>query len=104
MKKPKEYFVYILTNQRTTVFYTGSTDNLIRRTWQHKYKLIEGFTKQYNVDKLIYYENCPTLEQALNREKEIKGWTRNKKLKLIKTKNPELKDLSKNWWQFNLKE
>lgn len=102
MQKLKEFFVYITTNSRITVFYTGSTDNLIRRTWQHKHKLINGFTKKYNVDRLVYYEKHDFLEDALKRERKIKGWTRDKKIKLIKTMNPELKDLSDDWWHGKL--
>lgn len=102
MQKIKEYFVYILTNQRFTVFYVGQSDNLIHRTWQHKHKLIEGFTKQYNIDKLIYYESHLTLDDALKREKELKGWSRYKKINLIKIMNPEFDDLSDFWWQNKL--
>ncbi len=97
MRKPIEYYVYLMSNQRLTVFYTGQSDNLVRRVWQHKHKLVEGFTKQYNINKLLYYEFCLDLKDALKREKQIKGWARQKKLKLIKTINPELRDLSEDW-------
>ena len=97
MRKPIEYYVYLMSNQRLTVFYTGQSDNLVRRVWQHKHKLVEGFTKQYNINKLLYYEFCLDLKDALKREKQIKGWARQKELKLIKTINPELRDLSEDW-------
>lgn len=84
------------------MFYVGQSNNLIRRTWQHKHKLINGFTKKYNLDKLVYYEIYVTLEQALKREKQLKGWTKVKKINLIKKINPELKDFSDDWWHKNL--
>lgn len=102
MKKIVEYFVYILTNKKKSMFYVGQSDNLIRRTWQHKHKLIDGFTKKYNIDQLIYYENYPYLELALKREKQFKGWTKIKKINLIKKINPDLKDLSNSWWPKSL--
>ncbi|MDD5289981.1 MAG: GIY-YIG nuclease family protein [Patescibacteria group bacterium] len=102
MKKIIEYFVYILTNNKKSMFYVGQSNNLIRRTWQHKHKLINGFTKKYNLDKLVYYEIYVTLEQALKREKQLKGWTKVKKINLIKKINPELKDFSDDWWHKNL--
>jgi len=98
MKKVKEYFIYITANKRITVFYVGSTDNLVRRIWQHKKKLIDGFTKKYNVDRLLYFESFVTREEAYKREKELKGWIRERKIKLIKEINPEMGDLSKGWW------
>jgi putative endonuclease len=90
----KTYCVYIATNLRNTVFYTGVTSNLIGRIWQHKNKAIKGFTEKYNICKLVYYENFNTPSDAISAEKKIKGWTRKKKIDLIKSKNPELKDLS----------
>ena len=90
----KTYCVYIATNLRNTVFYTGVTSNLIGRIWQHKNKATKGFTEKYNICKLVYYENSNTPNDAISAEKKIKGWTRKKKIDLIKSKNPELKDLS----------
>jgi len=89
----KQYFVYILMNKRNTVLYIGITSNLIKRVWEHKNKLVKGFTEKYNVDKLVYYEIFNDPENAIAREKKIKGWLRKKKLALIKKKNPEFKDL-----------
>jgi len=97
MKKQKNYCVYIMTNQRVTVFYTGISGNLFKRNWEHKHKLIEGFTKKYNVNKLVYYECFDNPNDAIRREKEIKGWIRKKKIELIKTINLDFKDLSDNW-------
>ena len=86
------YYVYILTNKSNTL-YIGITNDLIRRLYEHKNKLIAGFTKKYNIDKLIYYEVFDDPESAIQREKEIKGWTRKKKLELIKKVNPNFKEL-----------
>jgi len=88
----KQYYVYILTNKSNTL-YTGITDDLYRRLYEHKNKLTPGFTKKYNIDKLIYYEVFDDPESAIQREKEIKGWTRKKKLELIKKVNPNFKEL-----------
>jgi putative endonuclease len=94
MPRVKEYFVNINTNRFKTIFYTGSTDHLIRRAWQHKNKLIDGFTAKYNVDKLMYYEKHKNREEAVKREMQIKRRSRLKKINLIKTINPEMRDLS----------
>jgi len=88
----KQYYVYILTNKSNTL-YTGITNDLYRRLYEHKNKLTPGFTKKYNIDKLIYYEVFDDPESAIQREKEIKGWTRKKKLELIKKVNPNFKEL-----------
>ena len=90
----KNYFVYIATNKINTVFYTGMTNNLERRIYEHKNKLIPGFTVKYNIGKLIYYESFPSHIEAIQAEKKIKGWSRAKKINLIRSKNPELEDLS----------
>ncbi len=89
----KNYCVYILTNKNNTVLYVGVTNNLMRRIWEHKSKLIEGFTKKYNVDKLIYFESFDSPEEAIKREKQLKAGSRKKKIDLINNKNPEWKDL-----------
>ena len=89
----KTYAVYILTNYNQTTFYVGVTGNLQKRIWEHKNKLVEGFTKKYNVDRLVYYEVTENVETALNREKQLKRWHRDWKLNLIREFNPELKDL-----------
>ena len=82
-----------MTNKYNKVLYTGVTSNLLRRVTEHKEKTVEGFTSQYNVTKLVYYEEYFTMEEAIAREKQIKGGSRQKKLDLIKSKNPEWKDL-----------
>ncbi len=87
-------YVYITTTNNNTVLYTGSTSNLSNRIFEHKTKYHpNSFTAKYNVDKLIYYEYFHFIEEALAREKQIKGWSREKKLKLINDFNPEWKDL-----------
>ena len=91
------YFVYILTNKHNTTLYTGVTNNLERRLYEHKNKLVEGFTKRYNLDKLVYYEATSDVRSAIEREKQIKGWTRAKKDCLIETINPQWRDLSLDW-------
>ena len=85
-------YVYIL-GSRTRVLYTGVTNDLARRVAEHKSHLIPGFTRQYNVDRLLYFEELPDIVQAIAREKQIKGWTRAKKLALIETMNPDYRDI-----------
>lgn len=87
------YYVYIITNWSNEVMYIGVTNNLKRRVYEHKNKLVEGFTKRYNVDKLLYFEVYKDVRLALNREKEIKGWRRAKKIALIEEKNPNYEDI-----------
>ena len=94
----KQYCVYILTNSRHTVLYTGVTNNLERRLSEHKTKLGSAFTKRYNVDQLVYYECGDDLNTAIAREKQIKAGPRQTKIDLIKSINPEWKDLSKEFW------
>ncbi len=89
----KQYFVYIMTNNRNTVLYTGVTNDLIRRVYEHREKLVKGFTNKYNVVKLVYYEVFEDPTNAIIREKQIKGGPRRKKIELIKMKNPEWRDL-----------
>jgi len=89
----KQYYVYIMTNKGNTALYTGVTGNLIKRVYEHRQKLVEGFTKRYNVVKLVYYEAFDQVENALAREKQIKAGSRQKKLQLIKGMNAEWKDL-----------
>lgn len=90
----ENFYVYIATNKRNTVFYTGITSNLAKRMWQHKQKEAKGFTSKYNINKLVYYEIFSNSQEAIAAEKKIKGWTRKKKIDLIKENNPEFKDLS----------
>jgi putative endonuclease len=91
------YYVYIMTSPSGTL-YTGVTNDLKRRVYQHKHKLIEGFTKRYDVTRLAYYEETQDVQTAIAREKEIKGWRRSKKLELIKSLNPAWQDLSDGWY------
>jgi putative endonuclease len=91
--KDKIPVVYILANKRNGTLYTGVTGNLIQRIWQHKNNFIEGFTKEYSVHRLVYFELHQTMESAIQREKQIKKWKRNWKLKLIEDKNPTWEDL-----------
>ncbi len=88
----KEYYVYIMTNRNNTL-YVGVTNNLRRRVYEHKNKLVKGFTEKYNIDKLIFYEIFNNPEEAIAAEKKIKGWTRAKKVALIKSKNPKFEEL-----------
>ena len=88
------YFVYIMTNAHKTVLYTGITNDLPRRVYTHKMHLDRGsFTAQYNCEYLVYYEATTNVESAIAREKQIKGWTRKKKVLLIESKNPTWQDL-----------
>jgi putative endonuclease len=89
----KQYAVYIMTNKYHRVLYTGVTNELKRRVYQHKAKIVEGFTKKYNVNKLVYYEVTSDIDSAILREKQIKGGSRKKKIDLINGMNPEWKDL-----------
>lgn len=88
-----ESYVYLLANKRNNVLYTGVTNDLIRRVYEHKNKLVAGFTQKYNVDRLVYYEVCGSIMVAIEREKQIKGWSRKKKQDLINALNPEWGDL-----------
>ncbi|MCB0725358.1 MAG: GIY-YIG nuclease family protein [Ignavibacteriae bacterium] len=91
---PRNYYIYILANKTHSVLYTGVTNNLIARVLQHKEQKTEGFTKRYKVTKLVYYESTTDVSQAITREKQIKGGSRQKKIELVKSLNPEWKDLS----------
>jgi putative endonuclease len=89
----KNYYVYILTNKRHTVLYTGVTNDLKRRVYEHREKLVSGFTKKYNVYKLVFYEAADSIEAAIRREKQIKGGSRQKKIDLIIGMNPGWRNL-----------
>ena len=88
-----QYYVYIMTNYTNTVLYTGVTNNLIRRVYQHKNKVAEGFTKSYNVKKLLYFEVYDDIRLAITREKQLKGGSRKRKVDLINASNSEWRDL-----------
>lgn len=90
----KQYYIYIITNKTNRVLYTGVTNDLKRRVYEHKKKLVKGFTSKYNVSKLVFYDICEDIEGAILREKQIKGWLRRKKIALIESMNPEWRDLS----------
>ncbi len=89
----KQYCVYIMTNHKNTVLYTGVTNDLPRRVYEHKNKLIEGFTKRYNLTRLVYYELCTDIEGAIIREKQIKAGSRQDKMNLIDSVNRDWYDL-----------
>lgn len=89
----KQYYIYISTNPQNNVFYIGVTNNLIKRMWTHKQKLVSSFTSRYNITKLVYYEIFDDINQALAREKQLKGGSREKKLKLIESMNSSFEDL-----------
>ena len=90
------YCVYIMASKSRTL-YTGVTNNLERRVLEHRCKLVPGFTARYNIDRLVYYEVCGDPRAAISREKQIKGWTRLRKVALIESLNRDWKDLSDGW-------
>ena len=89
----KHYYVYILANKVNTVIYIGITNDIKRRIYEHKNKVVEGFTKKYNINKLVYYEVFDDSYNAITREKQLKGWIRAKKDELVNSINPDWKDL-----------
>jgi putative endonuclease len=93
-KMLKQYYIYIITNRDNNVLYIGVTNNLVRRIYEHKNKLAEGFSKRYNLTKLVYYEVTGSIESAIKREKQLKNWHRDWKINLINQFNPGWKDLS----------
>jgi putative endonuclease len=95
MSKDYQFYVYILTNNKKSTFYIGFTNNIIRRLIEHQQGLGSEFTKTYQLKQLVYYEHYQYVYEAINREKELKGWLRRKKIALIKETNPTLKDLGK---------
>lgn len=90
----RQYYVYLMTNQNHSTIYVGITNDLTRRVFEHKHKLIDGFTKKYNIDKLVWFEVTEDVTSAIAREKQIKGSSRAKKIELINRMNPNLDDLS----------
>ena len=88
-----QYFIYIMTNRNNNTLYTGVTNNLKRRVYEHKSKLVEGFTKKYRINKLVYYEVFGDIYNAITREKQIKGGSRKKKIDLINGMNSDWHDL-----------
>ena len=98
MSESKKY-VYLMTNSTNKIIYTGVTSNLKKRIYEHKEKLVDGFTKKYNITKLVYYEVTSDVSAAIEREKQIKGWLRRKKITLIEAMNPQWTDLSEGWFR-----
>ena len=92
------FYVYIISNNFRNVLYIGVTRNIERRLYEHKNKLIDGFSKKYNLNVLLFYETTEYALDAIAREKQLKKWNRDKKFALIKSVNPELRDLSEYWW------
>jgi len=98
MSKNRRFFLYIMTNRpRSHILYTGIRGNLPHRVFQHKNKLVPGFTSRYNLTRLVYYEEFVYPDAAINHEREIKGWRRSKKILLIESMNPHWDDLSEKW-------
>jgi len=95
--RERRCFVYVLAN-RTGTLYTGVTNDLRRRVYQHKRGLTGGFTKRYNIDRLMYFESTTDIRSAIAREKEIKGWVRSRKVALIESTNRDWKDLAADWF------
>ena len=95
----QQYYIYMMTNKNNTVIYTGITNNLKRRIYEHKEKLVEGFTRKYNITKLLYYEIFRSVEEAILREKQIKAGSRAKKIVFIDSMNPDWKDLYEDLWE-----
>ena len=93
----EEYYVYIMTNNSRTL-YTGVTGDLERRIWQHKQGKGSEFTSRYKISKLVYFESCSDVMEAITREKQIKGWLRVKKIALVESINPDWVDLSADWF------
>lgn len=89
----RQYYVYIITNKNNNVFYIGVTNNLTRRIFEHKNKLVKGFSCRYNLNKLVYYEDTNSSIEAIQREKQLKNWHRGWKINLIQASNPEFVDL-----------
>ena len=89
----RTYYVYILASKRNGTLYIGLTNNLVKRVYEHKHGMVEGFTEKYNVDKLVYYEETNDVNSAISRDKQMKKWKRNWKISLIERTNPEWRDL-----------
>ena len=90
----KSYYVYLITNWNNKVLYIGVTNNLERRLYEHKNRLCDGFTKKYNINKLVYFEETTDIKSAITREKELKGWRREKKNRLVESTNKNWRNLS----------
>ena len=95
----KTYYVYIITNKWNTTLYIGVTNDLGRRMYEHKQGFVEGFSRKYNLRKLLYFEETDDVQAAIEREKQLKKWRRDKKIVLIKKVNPQFEDLSTEWFR-----
>ena len=96
---PRKFYVYLITNKNNTTFYIGVTNELERRVLEHKKGLIKGFSKKYNLHKLVYYEEFTNSYNAILREKQLKNWHREWKLNLVRKNNPHFQDLSEEWFE-----
>ncbi|MBN4070668.1 GIY-YIG nuclease family protein [Olleya sp. AH-315-F22] len=99
IKTIHQYYLYILTNKKNGTLYIGVSNNLERRMFEHKNKLIEGFTKKYGLDRLVYFETYQYVNDAIKREKNMKKWKRQWKVNLIEKDNPNWNDLSSDWFE-----
>jgi putative endonuclease len=98
MRASRSFYVYIMTNgPKAAILYVGVTGDIRRRVWQHKNKLVPGFTQRYGLARLVYFERFVDPDAAIHREKEIKAWRRSKKLRLIESTNPRWEDLARDW-------
>ena len=98
MHKTHDYYIYMVTNKNNTVIYIGVTNDIHNRILEHKHGLKNGFTKKYQCTKLVYYEENQWIQDAIAREKQLKGGSRQQKVDLINKENPEWKDLSEDWY------
>ena len=96
-KTTHQYFVYILASKKNGVLYIGVTNDIVRRVFEHKNKIVKGFSSRYNVDKLMFFEEFISINEAIKREKRLKKWNRQWKINLIEEKNPNWNDLSGEW-------
>jgi putative endonuclease len=96
----RKYFVYVMSN-RTRTLYVGITNDLVRRAFEHKHKLLKGFTARYSLDRLVYFDETTDVYEAIAREKQLKGWLRARKIALIESTNPRWQDLSRRWFDQN---
>jgi putative endonuclease len=99
-KPPESFYVYIMSSRSRTL-YIGFTNDLVSRVWQHMMKTADGFTSQYNINRLIYFEEFASAKEAIIREKQLKGWRRERKITLIEQSNPAWDDLSDGWYEDN---
>ena len=100
-KNSHQYYLYILASKTNGTLYIGASNDLERRMFEHKNKLVEGFTSKYNIDKLMYFESFQYVNDAIKREKNLKKWKRQWKINLIEEDNPDWEDLSKDWKMYN---